>query len=110
MSEGRVRLVNGFVVREGSEDAFVALWERTGAILRTLPGFVDAELHRALANQPMRAPYTHLNVATWTSAEAYHAAIRDPRIAALAPDYRELATMEPALYEPASRIAPAGAE
>ena len=94
-------LINPFVVEPGREAAFLALWDRTNAIFREAPGYVSARLCRALGDQPpgLEAPFTHVNVAQWESAEHYAAALRDPRIKRLAADYREVSSFDPALYE-----------
>ena len=96
-----VVLVNPFTVAPQNERAFLELWDATNAIFRQAPGYVDARLHAARADQPMgmRAPHTHVNVARWESAEAYEAALRDPRIKRLAGDYARVARLAPALYD-----------
>lgn len=96
-----VILINPLIVVPGEEAAFLALWDRTNAIFREAPGYLSARLCSALDEQPqgLRAPFTHVNVARWTSAAYYAAALRDPRIVGLAPDYRRVSTFDPALYE-----------
>lgn len=96
-----VVLLNPFTVAPEHEEAFLALWDRTNAIFRTKPGYIDAKLHRARELQPagMRAPHTHLNVAHWRSEADYVAALADPEIRRLAGDYRHVSTFAPALYD-----------
>jgi hypothetical protein len=57
-----VILIDHFAVNLGDEAAFLALWDRTNAILRKAPGDVSARLCRALDGQPpgLRAPFTHV--------------------------------------------------
>lgn len=97
----RVTLLNPFRVFEGREAEFLHLWDQTGAIFAAQPGFVSARLVRAAARQPpgQRAPYTHVNVAVWRSAQDYEAALRDPELRRLAARYAEVCTFAPALYE-----------
>lgn len=65
---GQVVLMNRFVVPEGRDDAFMALWTETSDYFRAQPGFVSLQLHRAVSAD---AEYRYVNVATWESAEHY---------------------------------------
>jgi heme-degrading monooxygenase HmoA len=95
-----VLLINPFVVFDGREDAFLALFDQTLAIFRTHPGFISTRLAKALAQQPPgeRAGFTHVNIAEWDSADAYAEALRDPAIKRFGPRYAEVCTFQPALY------------
>src|SRR4029079_12571946 len=46
---GQVVLMNRFVVPEGRDDAFLALWTETSEYFRAQPGFVSLKLHRAVS-------------------------------------------------------------
>ena len=53
-------LINPFTVFDGKEDAFLALWDQTNAILRSAPGYVSARLVRAADHQAPghKAPFS----------------------------------------------------
>jgi heme-degrading monooxygenase HmoA len=87
-------LINPFEVSsDTSDDAFVAGWERAAEYMKRQPGFLDAQLHRALRPD---ARYRFINVARWESPADFDAAVnRD--------EFRQMAADEPAgtpsLYE-----------
>lgn len=95
-----VTLVNPFQVFAGREGEFLALWDLTGGIFRRKAGYVSARLVKALPDQPpgQHAPFTHVNIAVWETAEAYAAALADPEIRQLAARHRAVCTFQPALY------------
>jgi heme-degrading monooxygenase HmoA len=95
-----VLLINPFRVFAGKEAAFLDLWDQTGAIFRAKRGYIRARLVTALPQQPpgQAAPYTHINVAEWESAEAYTAALGDPGLRRLGGEYLKVCTFNPALY------------
>ena len=94
---GQVVLMNRFVVPEGRDDEFVALWTETSEYFRAQPGFVSLKLHRAVSAD---AEYRYVNIATWESAEHYGAPHRTD-------EFRRTVTQEgwqevpssPTLYE-----------
>lgn len=96
-----VLLINPFTVFDGREAAFLELWDQTEAIFRAAPGYGSARLCRALGDQPSGrpAPFTHVNVAEWESAEAYRAALANPALRRLGGRYPAVSTFNPALYE-----------
>lgn len=97
---GPVTLINSFVVPAGREAAFLELWTQTSEFFRAQPGFVALRLHRALSPN---ASFRFVNVAEWTSAQAFaaaHAVDRFHELVAL-PGWREFAS-SPALYEVAA--------
>lgn len=96
-----ILLINPFRVFDGRDDEFLELWDQTGAIFRRSEGYVSTRLCKALANQPpgQSAPFTHVNVAEWQSAEFYEAALSNPDIRILGKAYAKVCTFNPALYE-----------
>jgi antibiotic biosynthesis monooxygenase (ABM) superfamily enzyme len=94
-------LVNPLRVFEGREEDFLALWDQTSALFRAKPGFISAKLLRAPAARSPQAdaPFTHVTVAEWDSAEAYAEALCDPQVRALGGLYREVCTYDPAVYD-----------
>ena len=94
-------LINPFTVFDGEEDAFLALWDQTNAIMSTAPGYISARLVRAADHQAPghQAPFTHVNVAEWQSLETYKAALANPAVRKLAGEYIKVCTFDPAVYE-----------
>ena len=94
-------LINPFTVFDGAEDAFLALWDQTHAILKSAPGYISARLVRAADHQAPghKAPFTHVNVAEWQSLETYKAALAMPHIRKLAGQYLKVCSFDPAVYE-----------
>lgn len=94
---GPVTLINSFVVPEGRDDAFIALWSEASAHFRAQPGFLSLRLHRALSPG---AQYRFVNVARWASAAQFAAAHAHPAFQRLAarPEWREFPS-SPTLHE-----------
>ncbi|MEY2398105.1 MAG: hypothetical protein QOJ00_1279 [Actinomycetota bacterium] len=65
-----VTLMHSFLVPEGRDDAFLALWKETSEYFRRQPGFLSLRLHRAVN---AGAEYRYVNVARWESDAAYRA-------------------------------------
>ena len=87
-------LINPFEVPEGVDDErFLEGWSRAAEYMQSRPGFVASRLHRAVSPN---ARFRFVNVAEWTSAEDFQAAVSSPEFQAMAagspPNY-------PALYE-----------
>jgi len=94
---GPVTLINRFVVPDGRDDAFRALWESTSMYFRARPGFVSLRLHRAVTSD---ASHRWVNVATWESEDAYRAAhSTDEFRRVVTQDGWEEFPSAPALYE-----------
>src|SRR6185369_13602619 len=105
---GHVTLINSFVVPEGRDEAFVALWTQASRYFREQPGFLSLRLHRALSPD---AAYRFVNVAEWVSHQAFAAAHRTAQFKELIarPAWREFAS-NPVLYEVTTQHAVAGAQ
>jgi heme oxygenase (mycobilin-producing) len=87
-------LINPFEVPEDmDDDRFLEGWSRAADYMRSRPGFVGSELHRAVSPN---ARFRFVNVAEWASPQDFRAAVRSPEFQAMAagspPGY-------PALYE-----------
>jgi heme oxygenase (mycobilin-producing) len=72
MAEGVV-LINSFEVPAADAEEFIAAWEKARDYLQTQPGYIDTDLHQAVASD---AEFQFVNVAHWASAEDFTAAIR----------------------------------
>lgn len=62
-----VLLINVFEVPAGTEQDFVAWWEKSSTFLAKEPGFVDAQLHRSVQSG---TPFRFINIAHWETVEA----------------------------------------
>jgi heme oxygenase (mycobilin-producing) len=87
-------LINPFEVPENmDDDRFLEGWGRAADYMRSQPGFVGTQLHRAVSPNPR---FRFVNVAEWESSQDFQAAVRSPEFQAMAagtpPNY-------PALYE-----------
>lgn len=68
-----VALINVFEIPAGTEQAFVAWWQKSSEALKQEPGFIDAKLHRSLK---VGARFQFINIAHWESADALDRARR----------------------------------
>jgi heme-degrading monooxygenase HmoA len=97
-----VVLINPFEVPEGREEETLAQWDRVAAYMRRQPGFIATRLHRAVSPG---ARFHFVNVAEWTSADAFQAVIASE-------EFRRLTAGTvphfPALYEVVRDLPPAG--
>ena len=87
-------LINPFEVPEEMDDnRFLEGWGRAANYMRSQPGFVGSELHRAVSPNPR---FRFVNVAEWESPQDFQAAVASLEFQAMAagapPNY-------PALYE-----------
>lgn len=97
-----VTLINVFTVRPEDQAELVRLLdEATEQVMRHLPGFVSANIHRGLDGTRVA------NYAQWRSRADFEAMLRDPRAAPHMRAAAALATYEPGLYEVASSHAAA---
>ncbi len=64
-----VTLMNVFLVPQDREEDFLREWTLTTEVFKTKPGFIETHLHRntGTGNQT----FQFINVARWTSAEAW---------------------------------------
>ncbi len=90
-----VTLINVFTVApEDQQRLLDLLAEATESVMRGLPGFVSANLHRSLDGTKVA------NYAQWRSREDFEAMLEDPEAAAHMREAAEIAEkFEPHLYE-----------
>jgi heme-degrading monooxygenase HmoA len=87
-------LINPFEVPEDmDDDRFLEGWGRVADYMRSQPGFVGSQLHRAVSPSPR---FRFVNVAEWESPQDFQAAVRSPEFQAMAAD---APPNYPALYE-----------
>jgi heme-degrading monooxygenase HmoA len=68
-------LINVFVVPAEQEEAFLDNWRRTSAVFRAGGALIEAHLHRN--SEIGDRTFRYVNIARWTSAEAWRTAHRD---------------------------------
>jgi quinol monooxygenase YgiN len=89
-----VTLINVFTVEPEHQDRLVDLLvEATDRVMRHLPGFVSANVHRGLDGRQVA------NYAQWESPEAFQRMLGNPEARHHMEPIRELATNEGYLYE-----------
>lgn len=92
-----VTLINVFTVDPSKQDELVkVLDDATQNVIKDLPGFVSANIHRGLDGRHVA------NYAQWESREAMEAMLAHPAVQQHLHDAAALATFEPNLYEVAS--------
>jgi len=88
-----VVLINAFEVPSQADDPFIAGWNGARELLAAQPGYLGTRLHRSLG----AADFRFVNIARWSSPQAFVAAVEHPgfqRAAAAMPF-----ASHPALYE-----------
>ncbi|WP_226577811.1 antibiotic biosynthesis monooxygenase family protein [Acuticoccus sediminis] len=100
-----VTLINVFEVPEGQREATLAGWERAAAFLSVQPGYLGTALHESLAPD---ARFRFINVAQWTTPDAFRAAAAAMREQRIFPEIPGLA-IHPALYTVIRNAAPEAA-
>ena len=95
MTAGSVTLINPFEVPAGREDEALAMWDRVAAYMLGRPGFRATRLHKAVAPG---ARFALVNVAEWTSAEAFLGAAATEEFRELTRGSQERFPHSPGLY------------
>ncbi|CAN5354953.1 antibiotic biosynthesis monooxygenase [soil metagenome] len=92
-----VTLVNVFTVAEGRQVQLIDILDRaTRQVMRHLPGFVSANIHRSLDGTKV------VNYAQWQTVDAFQAMLANPEARSHMQEATSIATAAPALYEVAS--------
>ncbi|HTY79775.1 MAG TPA: antibiotic biosynthesis monooxygenase family protein [Candidatus Bathyarchaeia archaeon] len=89
-----VVLVNVFTLDKGDEQAFLETWQHDAQFMKQQPGFISAQLHRALGDNP-----TYLNYAVWESTAHFRAAFTHPEFLKELSTYPSSATASPHLFK-----------
>jgi heme-degrading monooxygenase HmoA len=72
-----VVLINVFTCTPDNQQRLVQAWQRgTDELMRYLPGFISANIHRSLDGTKV------INYAQWVSREAFQATFANPQVAA----------------------------
>lgn len=91
--DGSVVLINVFTVDPGDEEALVDAWKHDAEFMRSQPGYISTQLHRAIGGST-----TFLNYAVWESVESFRDAFSDPEFQKRIADYPESAVASPHLF------------
>ena len=89
-----VTLVNVFTVDPNDQQRLVERWQQaTEEVIRHLPGFVSANVHRSLDGTKV------INYAQWESQEAFDAMRRNPEAGVHLRELGQIGTAAPAMCE-----------
>jgi heme-degrading monooxygenase HmoA len=89
-----VTLINVFTVDPVDQQRLVEAWQRaTDDLMRHLPGFVSANVHRSLDGTKV------VNYAQWESQEAFTAMLQNPDAGPHLTELSEIGTPAPVLCE-----------
>lgn len=89
-----VALINVFTVEPENQQRLVEAWQRgTEEVMRHLPGFVSAAIHRSLDGTKV------VNYAQWDSAEAFTASLGNPEVGRYFQELADIGTPAPVLCE-----------
>jgi quinol monooxygenase YgiN len=89
-----VTLINVFTVDPVHQQRLVELWQQaTDEVMRYLPGFVSANVHRSLDGTKV------VNYAQWESQDAFTAMLRHPDARPYVTQLSEIGTPAPVLCE-----------
>jgi heme-degrading monooxygenase HmoA len=89
-----VVLVNVFTLDKADEQTFLKAWQEDAAIMKRQPGFISAQLHRAIGESP-----AYLNYAVWESTAHFRAAFEHPEFRASLAAYPSSAVASPHLFQ-----------
>ena len=89
-----VVLVNVFTLDVADEADLLAAWEQDARFMKAQPGFISAQLHRAIGDSP-----TFMNYAVWESTAAFRAAFGHPEFRAKLSAYPSSAVASPHLFQ-----------
>jgi heme-degrading monooxygenase HmoA len=89
-----VVLVNVFTLDKADEQIFLQAWQDDAQFMKRQPGFISAQLHRALGESP-----TYFNYAVWESAADFRSAFMHPEFRAKMSAYPSSAVASPHLFQ-----------
>jgi quinol monooxygenase YgiN len=89
-----VVLINVFSCTPDNQQRLIEAWQRgTDDLMRYLPGFISANIHRSLDGTRV------INYAQWASREAFQASFTDPQVTAYFEELSQIGTPAPVLAE-----------
>jgi heme-degrading monooxygenase HmoA len=94
LDAGPIVLVNVFTLDKEDEESFLGAWRADAEFMKRQPGFIWAQLHRALGESP-----AYLNYAVWESAAHFRAAFTHPQFREGLSAYPSSAVASPHLFQ-----------
>ncbi|MEM7507366.1 MAG: antibiotic biosynthesis monooxygenase family protein [Pseudomonadota bacterium] len=94
VESGPVVLINLFSVDPADQDALVAAWKEDALWMKTQPGYISTQLHKAVGGSCM-----YLNYAIWESVADFRAAFSNPEFQQALSHYPSSAVTAPHLFE-----------
>lgn len=95
-----VVLVNLFFLEPGDEQTFLEAWQHDANFMKTQPGYISTQLHRAVGERPC-----YFNYAVWESTDIFRAAFTNPEFRNRLSAYPASTVAMPHLFE---KVAVAG--
>jgi heme-degrading monooxygenase HmoA len=89
-----VVLVNVFTLDKADEQTFLQAWQDDAQFMKRQPGFISAQLHRAIGESP-----TYFNYAVWESTADFRSAFMHPEFRAKMSAYPSSAVASPHLFQ-----------
>jgi heme-degrading monooxygenase HmoA len=89
-----VVLVNVFTLDKADEQTFLQAWQDDARFMKRQPGFISAQLHRAIGESP-----TYFNYAVWESTADFRSAFMHPEFRAKMSAYPSSAVASPHLFQ-----------
>ena len=89
-----VVLVNVFTLDKADEQIFLQAWRDDAQFMKRQPGFISAQLHRAIGESP-----TYFNYAVWESTADFRSAFMHPEFRAKMSAYPSSAVASPHLFQ-----------
>ena len=92
--DGSVVLINLFTVDPDDEDVLIEMWSHDAAFLKTQPGYISTQMHKAIGGST-----AYLNYAVWESVESFRNAFTNPEFQKRIANYPESASISPHLFK-----------
>jgi heme-degrading monooxygenase HmoA len=91
---GPVVLANVFMLDRADEQGVLRSWQDDAAFMKRRPGFISAQLHRAIGESA-----TYLNYAVWETTAHFRAAFTHPEFQAKLSTYPSSVVAMPHLFQ-----------
>ena len=92
--DGSIVLINVFTVASEDEEELLAAWKHDADFMRSQPGYVSTQLHKAIGGSG-----TFVNYAIWESVESFRSAFMHPEFQKRIADYPDSAVASPHLFK-----------
>ena len=94
VSASPVVLVNIFAVDANDEDALLEAWASDASWMKKQPGFISAQLHRAIGDS-----HLFMNYAVWESVDHFRQAFTHPEFRSHIAEYPPSAVVSPQHFQ-----------